>query len=203
MIDLYAEFGAALACMPISDAGHLGTWFAGRGLTARKRHQVGGIGITRATLFQSTKSWEPHPDGARVLVIPAWAGAAYTGYCMAHFSELVDLIAWKPSDPTALYQRTGVAVMLGVLGLKVARRNGFPFRLHGTAEGFVRGGGERDGDNFAGVLLDEAQAWAKLGTLSQIIFDDVEQGLHVKALLEAQRLALPELRVQIEAEGTA
>lgn len=203
-IDLYAEFGAALLGTPLDDAGHLGRWFAARGLAARKRHQVGGVGITRAILFRSTGTYEPSEDGERVMVAPVWAGPAAEPNCpMLHLSDLIDLAVWRPAEPQSLFLRVGIATVVGCEGLRLSRDTAAPLRLHRTFEGFIRYGGESLGDQPAAVLINPAMAWFHLFDLSAVICDDLAHAEELEEALAAGRPPLPPIRVPLSALGTA
>lgn len=112
MTDLAEDFAAMAAQVtPRHDAvlASLGVpldWV--QGATAPARY-----GVTRAHLARRDRTWEPHPEGEPVCVVPdqvlpdctdpLWGTAAF---------EPVDLIAFQPRDPSAWWRRRGEAVLI-------------------------------------------------------------------------------------------
>ncbi len=198
-VDLYREFYAALSAVPGNDDEPIGRWLARRGLTANRRDLVGGVGVMRAVLTDSTGTFEPNSDGERVIVCPVWDGRACEPDCVQlHLSEFVDMIAWRPEAPERLYRRLDVGAVLGSYGVTLAASVGYPLRLFRAAESFIRYGGELHGATCAAVLLDPAHAWRLLSSVPQLITDDIEHGEELQRLLTGQRPRLPRLTVQIE-----
>lgn len=188
MIDVFSEFCAAL------DATHsaepVRQWLDRRGLTRERRQLVGGVAVLRATLSRSTKTFEPHEDGERVLVAVVWAGRATLAY-----SDPLDLVAWRPAAPAEHFLRLGLATVLGKGGLSLAARTASPLRLFRCAEDFVKAGGERDGEHPAAVLLNQSMGWLHLKDMPVLICDDIAHGGTVEAILAGQRPPLPPIRV--------
>lgn len=203
MIDITGEFAAALDAVYASPA--VATWLDARGLTAHLLELVGGGGVCRATLTASTGTWEPDPDGGeRVLVVPVWDGpACHPELASYHPADIIDLVAWRPSDPATLYLRLGIVTVLGVDGLRQARDTASPLRLHRTVEGFVRGGGEVSGEYPAAVLLVPSLAWLHLRDLPAVIADDIDHGTELERLLLSGRPPLPPIRVPAPAARMA
>ncbi|MBK3800974.1 hypothetical protein GAY33_17365 [Azospirillum brasilense] len=197
-VDLVHEFGRAIRIVPLDDEGPVGEWLARRGLTAERRHAVGELGILKAILSRSTMTFEPNDDGERVLVAPVWGGRAAEPECPAlHLSELVDLVGWRPNDPATLYQRLGLASVMGREGLRLSLATASPLRLFRTVEAFIRYGGESQGEFPAAVLLNFNMAWLHLADLPAVIADDIEHGTVLDEILKRQRPAPPPIRVPV------
>lgn len=193
MIDLDAEFEATLAGVPTGDNERLGEWFAARGLTARVRAQVSGIGITRAELSPASLTFEPNPDGKRVLIAAAWAGPVGV-------SEIEDLVAWLPHDPDRLFLRRGDAIFVGADGVRQASATASPLRINRSVERYAAAGGDVFGEYPGAVIVNPSMAgWLHLKDLPAIIVQDVEHGREIRALLEASRPTLPPVFVADDA----
>lgn len=206
MIDLEAEFAGAVAVVPIDDDGPLAKWLARRGLTAPRRRMVGGIGVTRAIVTPSTRTYEPFCDGERVLVAPVWDGPAPDVRCPGyawHPSNMVDLVAWQPAEPARLFLRLGLGTHIGADGLRQALATASPIRAHRTVEGFVAAGGETGGEHPAVVILNAGFTFALLRDVVSVIADDLEHGEELAATLEAQRPPPPPIRIPVERCGVA
>ena len=147
MSDLDDEFLTALHRVGWDDAAPAGRWLGARGLDARRRWHVGGIGVARATLFPTPGSWEPNDEGERVLMVGVWDGSVslvidHGGDADSDTPSLIDLVCWQPASPTKLYRRTGEAALVGIGGLDAAVDHRLPLRLHANVESFIRAGGE-------------------------------------------------------------
>ncbi|KAA0597218.1 hypothetical protein J2848_000366 [Azospirillum lipoferum] len=197
VIDLDTEFDAAVSAVPPNDAGRIGEWLAARGLSARTRAWVGGVGISRATLSRVSRTFEPNPVGVSVLIAAAWVG-------QAGLSEIEDLVAWRPSDPGTLFLRRGDAIFVGADGVRQALVSASPLRIHRSVERFAAAGGDVYGEFPGAVIVAPAMAgWLHLRDMPALIVDDVEHGREVRDLLEASRPALPPILVSADADRRA
>ena len=209
MVDLETEFLAAIWPVGWDDAATpAARWMVSRGMDARRRLHVGGVGIARATLYQAPGLWEPSDDGERVLVVPVFDGpiSDLIGFGEDAGIELADLLAWKPSDPTRLYRRTGEAALVGIGGINVCLETGAALRALRSLEDFVLAGGEIGAGaeaitcgvhgqhrpiRPACVVLDLKATAPTLRGIREIIADSLEHGEEIEAAMLAARPALP------------
>ena len=206
MIDLDAEFMAALRAVGWDDAGTApAQWLAARGLDARRRLVVGGIGVLTATLHQHARLFEAHPDGERLLIVPVLdrlvEGVIEFGE--GADAEIADLVGWQPARPDKLFTRRGEAAIVGAGGVAAAIENGLPLQIFRSVEDLVRHGGELGvageplicgvhGETTprrsACVILDLRAAVPLLRDVAEIVCDDLE---HAEAIDRAIRASLP------------
>ena len=187
-------------------------WLSGRGMDARRRLHVGGVGAMRATLHPSSGFFEPHLDGERVLVLPVFDGPVAD---LIEFGddaeiEISDLVAWRPADPTRLYRRTGEAALVGVGGIDASLEAGAALRVFRSVEAFIVAGGETGAGaeevacgvhghhrqiRLACVVLDLKAAAPQLRSIREIVADSLEHGEEIEAALLAARPALPTINL--------
>jgi hypothetical protein len=86
------------------------------------------MGATRGEI--AGRFWHPSERGELLLVIGEFQG-----------DELIDVIAWRASDPRRWWFRTGHASVLGENHLRSTRFLGEPPIIHPTPEAWARAGG--------------------------------------------------------------
>lgn len=200
--DLLSEMGAAIARLMVAEREDpkAAAWLARAGLSAVNRMMAGGFGVASASLDRQRDLWTPVADGERVFVTPVWDGpACELGNPCRHPSPLIDLVAYRPTEPHRLYSQTGAAALVGIEGMNHALDLGEPLRLHRSLEDFVRHGGENGPEGFAAVLIDPEAAWWALDGLSEIIADNLDHAEAIAALIEEQRPVAPTIRIPIAA----
>ncbi len=95
------------------------------GVTREAVHRAGGLAVAR--IGSGGRLWAPEPTGTPVFILPAWNGTAPSIYQAVERPLLVDLVAWRPDDPTRWWYRHGdVDVDLGADNLDVAHMTGLP-----------------------------------------------------------------------------
>ena len=216
MADLSQDYLAAIRAVGWDDAATpAARWLAARGMDARRRLHVGGVGAARAVFHERAGIWEPHPEGERALVLPVLDGP------VCHViedgedagpdtPEMFDLVAWRPTDPTRLYRRTGEAALVGVGGIDASLETGAALRVFGSIEAFVKAGGEISAGakaiscgvhgqhrpiRPAAVILDLKAAAPTLRGIREIVADSLEHGEAIEAALLAARPALPTINL--------
>ncbi|MEI7606640.1 MAG: hypothetical protein WCJ64_04580 [Rhodospirillaceae bacterium] len=216
MANLTRDYLAAIRAVGWDDtATPAARWLAARGMDARRRLHVGGIGAARAVFHERAGIWEQHPEGERVLALPVFDGA------VCHViedgedagpdtPELFDLIAWRPADPTRLYRRTGEAALVGVGGIDASLETGAALRVFGSIEAFIVAGGEIGagaepvacgihGEHRpirpAAVIFDLARAAPLLRLVPEIIAPDLALAEQVEAAIRASVPKPPRLMI--------
>ncbi len=94
-------------------------------------YRTGGLAVAR--INAGGRLWAPEPAGTPAFVLPTWDGPAPSIYQAVESPRLIDLIAWRPDDPTQWWCRLGdVDVVLGADLLDLAHTAGRPISLHQT-----------------------------------------------------------------------
>lgn len=128
-INLGAELVAGIDALPETGV----RWLRAHGVSGSALLAwPGPVGMTRIETLDFG-FWEPCDNGRPAFVQPALVGGA--------FSEILDLIAWFPSDPSACFQRTGHGPLLGWAWLDAARFNCLPVTLRASPLDWLRHGG--------------------------------------------------------------
>ncbi len=107
------------------------------GVTREAIHRAGGLGVAR--ISAPGRLWMPEPTGTPAFVLPVWDGPAPSIYRGVGHPVLVDLIAWRPDDPTRWWYRTGDGDALGVEHLDLAHTEGWPICFATTPLEWLRG----------------------------------------------------------------
>ncbi len=127
-----------------------------RGVTREAIHRAGGLAVTR--ISTAGRLWMPESTGAPAFVSPVWAGAAPSIYSSVETPVLIDMIAWRPDDPTRWWYRTGEGAVLGTDNLDLAHAEGWPICLARSPLEWLQA------DCRGAVLLDHCEArWAGAG----------------------------------------
>jgi hypothetical protein len=114
--------------------------------------------------------WRPvEHGGVLLLVVPEFAG-----------DELVDLLAFRASDPSRVFVRTGIAAVAGEDNLRAARFLGEPLLIHATIEDYIRAG-------MTGCCLIDGDSM-RLFDLCHIVVNDPDLG---KCIAAAHRAPPP------------
>ena len=216
MADLTRDYLAAIRAVGWDDAATpAARWLAARGMDARRRLHVGGVGAARAVFHERARIWEPHPEGERVLVLPVFDGPVRHVIedgedAGSDTPEMFDLVAWSPTDPTRLCRRTGEAALVGVGGIDASLETGAALRVFGSIEAFVKAGGEIGAGaeavscgvhgqhrpiRPACVVLNLKAAAPTLRGIREIVADSLEHGEAIEAALLAARPALPTINL--------
>jgi hypothetical protein len=103
-----AEFCNSVAAMTAADFESLEALGAGREIVSGMFTEIPPVGTTKAQTFKDG-SWQPSDHGKPHYV------------CSVIDGDLIDLIAWGPSDPSKMYHRTGIATMIGIDAIAKAR----------------------------------------------------------------------------------
>ena len=131
-LDLTREFLA----LPSPGVGDL-RLLAQNGVTREAAHRAGGLAVAR--IDTGGRLWAPEPTGKPAFILPVPNGAAPSIYCGVEIPMLIDLIAWRPDDPTIWWHRLGdVEGVLGADHLDLAHTAGRPISLHGTPLDWLR-----------------------------------------------------------------
>jgi hypothetical protein len=88
---------------------------------------VPGVGCARGEL--DGQLWQPVKHGIFMLTVGEYAG-----------EELVDILAFPPSQPTRVYVRAGIAAIAGEDNLRVARLMREPILVHASMLDYIRSG---------------------------------------------------------------
>jgi hypothetical protein len=136
-----------------------------------------GIGAAYGEVVDRRRFWEPSDRGKLLMVVGEYAG-----------EDLVDLLAWRPSQPNRVYARTGIAAMAGENNLHTARFLREQILVHRTIEDYARSG-------FEGCCLFRND-FERLISLSNIDVDDLELGERISAAHRAPPPWLPKIRVR-------
>ena len=108
-----------------------------QGVTREATHRAGGLAVAR--IGTTGRVWMPEPAGAPAFVLPVWVGPVPSIYCGVENPVLVDLIAWRPDDPTTWWYRTGEGAALGTENLALAHTEGWPISFAATPLDWLRG----------------------------------------------------------------
>lgn len=130
------ELTAAWLRMPSPGSGDFHR-LADVGVTGVAVHRSGGLAMARARV--SGALWSPDAVGRPMLVTPVWNGPAPSIFWAVEHAMVVDLIAWMPTEPDAMYRRTGAGSLLGeeYVGHGLA---GEPIRLFSSILDWLRAG---------------------------------------------------------------
>ncbi|MCZ6588390.1 MAG: hypothetical protein O7B24_10660 [Alphaproteobacteria bacterium] len=113
-------------------------WAATPSLNSRQRKQLEELGVTReATQRSGGLGWArvsiagrlyvPSHAGDVAIIQPVWAGPAPSIYQAVEHTQLADLIAWLPEEPTRWFYRLGApGAVLGANNLELAHSEGWP-----------------------------------------------------------------------------
>jgi hypothetical protein len=147
--------------------------------------------------------YQPDPDGEAAVIIPVWDGPiAAANVILDDPERLIDLVAWRPKAGPELLTRCGIAPMLGIEALSMARIAGEPLRVFRDPAGWARAGGGDVGV----VVIDWSRDIGLLG-LRTIVADDIEHGAEIKAKLKKLRAKLigqvPQIRVPTASVGVS
>ncbi len=138
-----------------------------------------------------TAQVETHPmgmfdfieTGPRAFVHPILTGPA--------FSDMADLVAWFPNDPSTWWTRRYTGLPLGADQLDRAEIEGLPIMLRQTPLDWLRAGGN------GAVITDWTLTAPQLRTIPTIITADDVFGLEVRRRLTAPVHTSPEIRVKM------
>jgi hypothetical protein len=107
------------------------------GVTEDSILRAGGMAITRVEVRRQL--WHPQPAGRPMLINSLWNGPAPSIFQAVEHPLVMDLLAWTPAEPDAIYRRTGAGTVLGeeyvAHGLA-----GEPIRLFATILDWLRAG---------------------------------------------------------------
>ncbi len=121
-----------------------------QGVTREAIHRAGGMAVAR--IGTTGRLWMPEPTGTPTFILPVWAGPAPSIYSIIESPVLIDMIAWRPDDPSRWWYRTGEGDTLGIDNLDLAHAEGWPISLHRTPLDWLRAGCR------GAVLLDRCEA---------------------------------------------
>ena len=100
-------------------------------------HRAGGFAVTR--ISTGGRLWAPEMTGTPAFILPVWNGPAPSIYCGVESPMLIDMIAWRPDDPTHWWFRLdGIDMVLGADNLDLAHTAGRPISLHQTPLDWLR-----------------------------------------------------------------
>jgi hypothetical protein len=99
------------------------------GVSIEAELRAGGLGVQRIAV--TGRIYRPDPLGTAALIVPAWRGLPPSIYDGHTGAVLVDLIAFRTSDPWAWWYRRGEPfVALGEHHLQLAHWHGASITLH-------------------------------------------------------------------------
>ena len=123
------------------------------GVAREAIHRAGGQAVAR--IGTVGRLWVPEPTGTPAFILPVWNGPSPSIYQVVEHPLLIDLIAWRPDDPTRWWYRTGEGDALGIDNLDLAHTEGWPISFATTPLDWLRG------DCCGAVLLDRCEVgWA-------------------------------------------
>ncbi len=106
------------------------------GVTREAIHRAGSVAVAR--ISTTGRLWMPEPTGTPAFILPVWAGPAPSIYYGVENPVLIDMIAWRPNDPSQWWYRTGEGGALGIDNLDLAHTEGWPISLHRTPLDWLR-----------------------------------------------------------------
>ena len=108
------------------------------GVTREAIHRTGGMAVAR--ISAPGRLWMPEPTGTPAFILPVWNGPAPSIYCGVENPALIDMIAWRPDDPTRWWLRQGdIDAVLGADNLDLAHTEGWPICFATTPLEWLRG----------------------------------------------------------------
>ncbi len=108
------------------------------GVNREAVHRAGGLAVAR--IGTTGRLWMPEPTGTPAFVQPVWNGPAPSVYCGVENPVLIDMIAWRPDDPSRWWYRTGDGDALGINNLDLAHVEGWPITFEPTPLDWLRAG---------------------------------------------------------------
>ncbi len=108
-----------------------------QGVTREAIHRAGGLAVAR--IGTTGRLWMPEPTGTPAFILPVWDGPAPSIYSGVENPVLIDMIAWRPDDPTRWWYRTGEGAALGIDNLNLAHTEGWPISFATTPLDWLRG----------------------------------------------------------------
>ena len=101
------------------------------GVNREAIHRAGGL--AGASVKTVGRGYTPTDSGDVMVIQPIWARAAPSLYWAVANPQLVDLIAWMPSDPEIWWYRLGdKSAVLGAENLELAHSEGWPITFETT-----------------------------------------------------------------------
>ncbi len=108
-----------------------------QGVTREAIHRAGGLAVAR--IGTTGRLWMPEPTGTPAFILPVWNGPAPSIYSGVENPVLIDMIAWRPDDPTRWWYRQGeVDLVLGAEHLDLAHVEGWPITFEPTPLDWLR-----------------------------------------------------------------
>ncbi len=108
------------------------------GVTREAIHRAGGMAVAR--ISAPGRLWMPEPTGPPAFVMPVWNGPAPSIYRGVEHPVLIDMLAWRPDDPTRWWLRQGdIDAVLGADNLDLAHTEGWPICFATTPLDWLRG----------------------------------------------------------------
>ena len=158
-------------------------WFQGEGVPRPMLTTCLGIdgmfGVSRVRTYQDG-SYEPAEDGVGAIIIG-----------VIEYDELVDLLAFRTTDPSRWWLRLGLAVYLGEEKVDYAAFMGTSLRLFSTPLSWLRAGCT------GSVILDWRFGRSLLFDVSEIIPENLQHGEEVERRLRQRDPALPRISISI------
>ncbi len=108
-----------------------------QGVTREAIHRAGGLAVAR--ISTAGRLWMPVLTGTAAFILPVWNGPAPSIYQAVEHPLLIDMIAWRPDDPTRWWYRTGDGDVLGADHLDLAHAEGWPISFATTPLEWLRG----------------------------------------------------------------
>jgi hypothetical protein len=140
--------------------------------------------------------WRPDSDGIEALVVAVWAFAPRDadGRWVTD-NQVVDLVAFRPAEPSRWWVRTGFATCLGEWSIPTLSDD--PVHVWRTPLAWLRAG-------TSGIcILDPSAARDVLLRCSAIVAEEVEHGREIRAIMQTSPIALPPIFVTETLRGAA
>ena len=121
------DFTREWLLLPSPGAGDL-QLLAELGVAREAIHRAGGLAVARISTVG--RVWMSEPNGTPAFILSIWNDTTPSIYCGVENPVLIDMIAWRPDDPTRWWYRLGeVDVALGAEHLDLAHVEHWPITL--------------------------------------------------------------------------
>ncbi len=180
VIDLNGELVASFSAR----RGKPEDWLVAHGVDSMALQQwPGPVGVMSIEVVGKSGLYQPAEEGGGqpAFIHPVHADGPY--------SDIIDIIAWRPADPGTWWLRTGVAALLGGFALRCAWAHKWPLRLHRTPLSWLASDGN------GAVVLDWAYCRSDLLDLAGLDAADYRHAEQIERALRVPPPPQPRIRI--------
>lgn len=182
-IDLPAELVAALDGRTESVV----DWLHQHGVADSTMHEwPGPVGVSLIEVSTKSGTYQPTEHGEPAIVHPVHDDGPY--------SDIIDVVAWRPSEPARWWLRTGAAIMLGEHAVRHAYVYERPLSIHRTPLRWLAAYGN------GAVILDWRACRPELMEMVGFQAEDFDHGIEIQRTLRWPVPTLPPIRVPRDRE---